>query len=209
MSQSDSMFQPIRSELSVPGGDLRKIQKALASDADAIFLDLEDSVAPGQKEAARQVVIDALTTLDWSRLPRRCGSTLSGHRGVIAIWSGSSSRPERTREGRRAQGAVGRRHHFIDRLLTQVEQHVGRSEPIQIEAQIEDATGLLAIREIAAASDRIRELTFGQGDFAASVGMPATISASVMSGTTWSMATAGCSPGRRSCSAHAPPGSGH
>ena len=60
MSQSDSMFQPIRSELSVPGGDLRKIQKALASDADAVFLDLEDSVAPGQKEAARQVVIDAL-----------------------------------------------------------------------------------------------------------------------------------------------------
>jgi citrate lyase subunit beta/citryl-CoA lyase len=56
MSELSLSFGPIRSELSVPGNDLRKIEKALTLDADAIFLDLEDSVAPDRKESARAVV---------------------------------------------------------------------------------------------------------------------------------------------------------
>jgi citrate lyase subunit beta / citryl-CoA lyase len=50
----------MRSLLFVPGDDARKIEKGLASEADAVLLDLEDSVAPGQKEKARQLVREAL-----------------------------------------------------------------------------------------------------------------------------------------------------
>jgi len=174
MSQSESLFLPIRSELSVPGGDLRKIQKALASDADALFLDLEDSVAPGQKVAARQVAIEALATRDWGRHAPAVRINAVGsswcYRDLVDIIEQVAGRLAKVVVPKvRSAGDI----HFVDRLLTQVEQHVGRSEAIQIEAQIEDAAGLLAIREIAAASDRISELTFGQGDFAAAVGMPA------------------------------------
>jgi len=70
MSELQDSLGPIRSELSVPGNDLRKIEKALSLDADAIFLDLEDSVAPDQKESARAVVGEALSRFEWGRLPR-------------------------------------------------------------------------------------------------------------------------------------------
>ncbi|HEX3301362.1 MAG TPA: CoA ester lyase [Thermomicrobiales bacterium] len=174
MSQSDAMIQPIRSELSVPGGDLRKVQKALASDADAVFLDLEDSVAPGQKDAARQVVIDMLTSLEWGLLEpavRINGiSTPWCYWDLIQIVEQAGSHLAKVVVPKvRSAGDI----HFVDRLLNQLEQRIGRTDPIRIEAQIEDAAGLMSIREIATASERISELTFGQGDFAASVGMPA------------------------------------
>src|SRR4051812_43217284 len=72
----DPTFRPtrIRSELSVPASDQRKIARGLSSDADAIFLDLEDSVAPESKDAARANVIAALQSDDWN-----------GHPGVFRI----------------------------------------------------------------------------------------------------------------------------
>jgi citrate lyase beta subunit len=174
MSQSDSMFQPIRSELSVPGGDLRKIRKALASDADAVFLDLEDSVASGQKDEVRNTVIEALTLLDWGRLQRavriNAVTTRWCYQDLVQIVEQAGSELAKVIVPKvSSPGDI----HFIDRLLAQLEQHSGRADPIRIEAQIEDAAGLLAIREIAADSARITELTFGQGDFVAAVGMPA------------------------------------
>jgi len=47
---------PVRSYLYVPGNDPRRIEKALASEADAVVLDLEDAVAPSRKEEARETV---------------------------------------------------------------------------------------------------------------------------------------------------------
>ena len=51
---------PIRSYLYVPGSDPRRIEKALASEADAVILDLEDAVAPNRKEEARTTVAEVL-----------------------------------------------------------------------------------------------------------------------------------------------------
>jgi citrate lyase subunit beta/citryl-CoA lyase len=53
---------PIRSYLYVPASEPRKIEKALASDADAVVLDLEDAVAPGQKQKARETAAEVLET---------------------------------------------------------------------------------------------------------------------------------------------------
>jgi citrate lyase subunit beta/citryl-CoA lyase len=174
MSHQDAMSQPIRSELSVPGGDRRKIEKALGSDADAIFLDLEDSVAPDQKDAAREIAVHVLSDLDWGRLPKavrvNASSTKWCYRDLIAIVEGAGSDLAKIVMPKvRSAADIW----FIDRLLAQLELQIGRTDPIRIEAQIEDAAGLMSIREIAGASSRISELTFGQGDFAAATGMPA------------------------------------
>jgi citrate lyase beta subunit len=174
MSELPLSFGPIRSELSVPGNDLRKIEKALTLDADAIFLDLEDSVAPNRKEAARAVVGEALSHFDWGRLPRAVRVNGIGTRwcyaDLIAVVEGAGHSVDKVVVPKvRSVGDIA----FVDRLLSQLEQQIGRSEPIRIEVQIEDAIGLIAVREIAQASARVTELTFGQGDFAAATGMPA------------------------------------
>src|SRR5690606_30286605 len=59
-----------RSMLAVPGANWRMIEKALASAADTIFLDLEDAVAPDAKATGRETVIRALRELDWGSKPR-------------------------------------------------------------------------------------------------------------------------------------------
>src|SRR5574341_2366046 len=59
-----------RSELATPGSSEKMMEKAAASDADLVFLDLEDAVAPAQKEEAREKTIEALNRLDWGRKVR-------------------------------------------------------------------------------------------------------------------------------------------
>ena len=54
-----------RSELAVPGSQINMFQKAADSDVDIIFLDLEDAVAPDEKEPARKNIIKALNEIDW------------------------------------------------------------------------------------------------------------------------------------------------
>src|SRR5918997_1831859 len=49
----------------VPGSNERFIAKAVDLDADEVFLDLEDAVAPDEKDSARGRVIEALRTLDF------------------------------------------------------------------------------------------------------------------------------------------------
>lgn len=174
MSEQAIGAGPIRSQLSVPGGDLRKIEKALRSEADAVFLDLEDSVAPDQKDAARSTVVEALADLEWGRLTRAVRINGIGspwcYQDLVAVVKGAGGRLQKVVVPKvSSAGDVA----FVDRLLGQLEQQVAQTESIRIEVQIEDAAGLMAIREIATASDRISEITFGQGDFAAATGMPA------------------------------------
>src|ERR1700676_4277998 len=59
-----------RSELSVPASNERMIAKAVASDADLVMLDLEDSVSPSEKSAARTKAVHALQYLDWGKKTR-------------------------------------------------------------------------------------------------------------------------------------------
>jgi citrate lyase beta subunit len=171
MSRSDVLDRPIRSELSIPGIDRRKIERGIASDADAIFLDLEDSVPPSQKPSARDLVGEVLRSLDWGRIPKavrvNAVSTPWCFRDLIAVATAGVDKVVLPKV--QSQGDVA----FADRLLAQIERESGRGTPIAIEVQIEDASGFAAIDRIAQASGRITELTFGQGDFAAATGMPA------------------------------------
>ncbi|ABG05742.1 Citryl-CoA lyase [Rubrobacter xylanophilus DSM 9941] len=163
-----------RSLLAVPGSSPRMAQKALASAADEVFLDLEDAVAPGEKAAARAQVVRALRELDWGgrrRLFRmNAPDTPYFHRDLVEVVGGAGGAVDAVLvpKVRRPEDLYA-----IDLLLSAVEAEAGL-EPggVGLEAQIESAGGLESAPGIARATPRLSALHFGPGDYAASVGMP-------------------------------------
>ena len=162
-----------RTTLAVPGSNPRFIDKARGLPADEIFLDLEDAVAPAAKADARKRVVAALNEGGWSGKVRVVRvndlDTPWAYRDVIEVVEGAGAELDcvmlpKVRDASHVQ--------WLDRLLTQIERAMGY-EPgrIGIEAQIEDARGLVGIDAIAAASPRLETLVFGPGDFMASINM--------------------------------------
>src|SRR5438270_6122456 len=66
----ESRMRLRRSELSTPGSNERMMEKAAGSEADVMFLDLEDAVAPNEKVQARAKAVKALKTLNWGKKTR-------------------------------------------------------------------------------------------------------------------------------------------
>jgi len=173
-----STAQSRRTVLAVPGSSARFIAKSRQVAADAVFLDLEDAVAPGAKESARSQVLAALDDPAGWRAP------------CVTVRVNDWTTPWTTADLTTVVGTAGDKIDAIvlpkvtgpeqivatDLILTQLERTagwpVGR---IGLEAQIEEAKGLLACDAIAAASPRLVSLVFGPGDFMASIGM-ATLS---------------------------------
>jgi citrate lyase subunit beta / citryl-CoA lyase len=170
------MNRPRRSCHAVPGSSERFLAKAPSLGADEVFLDLEDAVAEGEKARARELVIAALRETDFGSktLVVRVNGTDTPHyyRDLIDVVEQAGDRLAAVMLPKvRTTGDV----EMTDKLLTQIELATGL-EPgrIGIEAQIEDATGLLACEAIAAASPRMETLIFGPGDYSAAVGIPIT-----------------------------------
>lgn len=162
-----------RSCHAVPGSSPKFLAKAPTLPADEIFFDLEDSVAPLAKEEARGNVVQALKEGDWS------GKTLVLRvNGVYTKWcyrdiidviepAGHLLDCVMIPKVEQVSDVV-----FVDRLLTMVEQSIGLEKRLGLEVQIETATGLKNIYDIAHASDRMETLIFGPADMSASLGLP-------------------------------------
>lgn len=163
-----------RSVLAVPGSSDRFIAKARGVAADCLFLDLEDAVAPAEKQSARRTIVEALTA-DEPWLPATITVRVNDWttpwttQDVWEIVTGAGARldalvlPKATSASQVQALAL---------VLTQAEQAAGlRVGRIGLEIQIEDAAGLLHVAEIAAASPRNESLVFGPGDYMASMGM--------------------------------------
>ena len=150
---------PRRSTLSVPGHVAKMHTKALSSAADIVMLDLEDSVSPDAKEKARRQVIKTLQSAEARSRPLAVRinalDTPFGYRDLLEVAEAAGDRID---------------IHFVDRLLDGIERHRRQAHAIGIEASIETAEGLNAVRDVAAASPRLRTLVFGIADFTASVG---------------------------------------
>ena len=165
-----------RSVLAVPASNLGMAEKALASPADAVFLDLEDAVAPDEKAEARGKIVQALQELDWGDRPTLYRSnaldTPYFYRDVIEVVEEAGDRLDSILipKVQRPEDL-----HVAATLLYQTELSAGL-EPgkIKIEGQIESARGLVSVDGIASATGRLMALHFGPGDFAASVRMPQT-----------------------------------
>jgi citrate lyase subunit beta/citryl-CoA lyase len=151
------------------------IAKAAASAADAVCLDLEDSVLPDEKGASRENVVRALHDIDFGRRVRmvRINSldTEYADRDLMDAVAAAAGLVDVVMIPKVASaGDVA----FVDAALSRFEEAGGLARRVGIEAQIESAAGFLYVREIAGASSRLESLVFGPGDFAASMQMPVT-----------------------------------
>jgi citrate lyase beta subunit len=165
-----------RSLLAVPATRRKMVEKALVSAADAVFLDLEDAVAPDSKAAARGDVVSALQDLDWRGRPTvfraNALDTPYFYRDLIEVveQAGDSLDAVMIPKVNRPEDL-----HVVSTLLSQLELAMDLDRgKIKLEAQIESVEGLTNVDSIASATGRLEALHFGPGDFAASVSMPQT-----------------------------------
>jgi citrate lyase subunit beta / citryl-CoA lyase len=173
MSQR-SRSLPRRSCHAVPGSNEKFLAKAPSLPADMFFLDLEDAVAPLEKEAARAKVVNAVQGYDWGEavlcVRVNAWDTRWTYGDVIEVVGNAGTRLDELMlpKVQNAAQVVA-----LDLLLTQVEINSGLPiGHVGIEAQIETAQGLINVEEICAASPRLETVILGPVDFSASMGMP-------------------------------------
>ena len=166
-------YRARRTCLAVPASSPRFLAKARGLAADEVFLDLEDAVAPAAKESARAAAAAALTEGGWAgklmAVRVNDAGTPWAYRDVITVVEAAGPALDVI-----ILPKVSGPDHvvWLDLLLGQLERAAGLpAGRIGIEAQIEDAAGLAAVDEIAAASARLQALVFGPADFMASIGM--------------------------------------
>jgi citrate lyase subunit beta/citryl-CoA lyase len=147
--------------------------KAPGLGADMVFLDLEDSVSPLEKESARDKVVEAINNNDWGDtvlcVRVNAWDTEWTYGDVIHVVEHAS---ERLDELMLPKVQTAAEVVALDLLLTQIEKRTGRQSTVGIEAQIETAQGLINVDDICAASGRLETIIFGPADFAASTEMP-------------------------------------
>ncbi len=161
-----------RSQLSVPGISEKMLTKAAASEADHVFCDLEDAVAPSAKPEARQKIVDALNELDWGKKTRcvRVNDVTTPwcHEDIITVVEGARENLDTIMLAKpyTADDVL-----FVDKLLNQLEKKLGLKKRIGIEVLIEEVQALHNAWDIAHCCDRMESLIFGMGDYSASQGM--------------------------------------
>lgn len=161
-----------RSELAVPGSNPSMIEKAVASEADYIFLDLEDAVAPPEKIKARANVIQALNDIDW----RGAGKTVSVRiNGLDTHYMYSDVVEVVEQAGEKIDTilvpkvGVPADLYMVDAMVSQIEQGKGFKNRIGLEALIETSLGMANVEAIAQYPNRLEALHFGVADYAASL----------------------------------------
>ena len=158
-----------RSELAVPGSSPEFFEKAASSPADVIFLDLEDAVAPDDKEKARENIIKALNEVDFGK--KIISVRINGldthymYKDVVDVIEQGGERLDLIMI---PKVGTARDVYAVDMLVTQVEDYIGRKKKIGFEMIIETALGMQNVYEIAIASKRNESLHFGIADYAAS-----------------------------------------
>src|SRR5919202_860812 len=162
-----------RSNLAVPGSNPRFLEKAKGLGADQVFLDLEDACAPLAKPGARKNVVAALNEGGWGsrlRVVRVNDLTTEWtYRDVVEVVEGAGANLDCVMLPKVQNAAQVQ---WLDFTLTQIEKTMGSEVGrIGIEAQIENAAGLVNVDAIAAASPRLETIIFGPADFMASINM--------------------------------------
>ncbi len=160
-----------RSELAVPGSNPGMFEKALKSDADYVFLDLEDAVAYSDKLQARKNIIEALNDIDWRGRGKTISFRINGidthymYRDIVEVVEQAGKHLDTILV---PKVGVPADIYMVDAMLTQIEEAVGITEPLGIEALIETTLGMSNVEAIAASSRRLEAMRFGSGDYAAS-----------------------------------------
>lgn len=165
-----------RSELAVPGSNPGFIEKAARGAADYVFLDLEDAVAPTDKEQARKNIIEALNDIDWAAAGKTVSVRINGldtpymYRDVIDVMEQAGNRLHTILV---PKVGVAADLYCVETLIDQVEQAKGHQNRVGTEALIETALGMANVEAIAGSGGgpgaRLEALHFGVADYAASL----------------------------------------
>ena len=161
-----------RSELAVPASNPGMIDKAADGPADYVFLDLEDAVAPPEKEQARRNAVQALNDIDWAAKGKTVSVRINGldthymYRDVVDIMEQAGDRVHTLLVPK-----VGVRDdlYMVEAMVNQIEQGKGYSTRVGLEALIETALGMANVESIAQFGGRLEALHFGVADYAASM----------------------------------------
>lgn len=160
-----------RCELAVPASNVKMIEKSADSDADFVFLDLEDAVAPGDKVQARKNAIEAVNDIDWAGKGKTIAVRINGldthymYRDVIDLVEQAGNKLDTIFI---PKAGVPADVYMVDALLTQIEEAKGFENKIAIEAIIETTLGMANVEAIAQSSPRLEALHFGVADYSAS-----------------------------------------
>jgi citrate lyase subunit beta/citryl-CoA lyase len=160
-----------RSELAVPGSNPSMIEKAAESNVDCIFLDLEDAVAPPEKVQARANIIQALNDIDWKAKGKTMCIRINGldthymYRDVVEIVEQAGQHLDTILVPK--VGVPGDLY-TVETMVSQIEEAMGFTHKIGLEALIETALGMANVEAIAATPGRLEALHFGVADYAAS-----------------------------------------
>ena len=159
--------------LYVPASRPNMIEKAAASAADAVCIDLEDAVIVDEKPASRANVVRAFRELDFGRKLKAFRinglDTPFAYRDLVEVVEEVGDRIDVVMM---PKAHLPQDVRFVCMLLTQIEHARGFTRQIGLEVQIESAKGFLWVREIAEASARLQALIFGPGDYSATMQMP-------------------------------------
>ena len=164
-----------RCQLFGPGSNTKLPPKMATSDADVINLDLEDSVAPDDKDQARKLVIEAIGDIDWGE--KTLSVRINGldtpywYRDIVDLLEQSSDRLDMIMI---PKVGCAEDIYAVEALVTAIERAKGRTKPVKFEVIIESAAGIAHVEDIAAASPRLEAMSLGAADFAASMGMQTT-----------------------------------
>ncbi|MEZ5673807.1 beta-methylmalyl-CoA/L-malyl-CoA lyase [Thalassovita litoralis] len=173
--QPTPIARPNRCQLFGPGSNTKLFAKMAASAADVINLDLEDSVAPTDKDMARANIIQAISEYDWGNktLSVRINSldTPYWYKDVVDLLEQAGERLDQIMI---PKVGCAEDVYAVDALVTAIERAKGRTKKINFEVIIESAAGIAHVEEIAAASPRLVAMSLGAADFAASMGMQTT-----------------------------------
>jgi malyl-CoA/(S)-citramalyl-CoA lyase len=164
-----------RSEFAVPGSNPKLFEKAAKSAADIIFLDLEDAVAPDDKEQARKNIVAGLNEIDWgtkTMMVRINGlDTHYMYRDVVDVVEACP----RLDMILIPKAGVPADVYAVDMLVTQIETAKKRDKRIGFEVLIETALGMANVEAIAQSSRRLEAMSFGVADYAASTRARTTV----------------------------------
>lgn len=161
-----------RSELAVPASNPAMIDKAAQGPADFVFLDLEDAVAPPEKEQARRNAIQALNDIDWAAKGKTVSVRINGldthymYRDVVDVMEQAGDRVHTLLV---PKVGVAADLYMVEAMVNQIEQGRGYTTRVGLEALIETALGMANVEDIARFGGRLEALHFGVADYAASM----------------------------------------
>ena len=167
-----SQRAPFRTMLFVPASHPRRVEKALALEADAVILDLEDAVAHSEKSASRAAVAEALQAPRKGQGYTRINGydTALCYGDLMAVVAPGLDGVVLPKVESAAQLAS------VDWLIAQLERERGLPDgAIDVIPIIETGSGVAAARAIAAAGTRVRRLSFGAGDYSRDMGIRWTL----------------------------------